>query len=58
MLVVLVELNRRAQEVSDIERLCALYGAKLDWQRILEFFRVFDFEDEAIGLKERFGNVK
>ena len=50
--------DRRAQEVSDIERLCALYGAKLDWQRILEFFRVFDFEDEAIGLKERFGNVK
>ena len=50
--------DRRAQEVSDIERLCALYGAQLDWQRILEFYRVFNIEDEAIGLKKRFCNVK
>jgi len=50
--------DRRAQEVSDIERLCALYGAKLDWQRVLEYYRVFDLEDEAMGLKKRFGNVK
>lgn len=50
--------DRRAQEVSDIERLSGLYGAKLDWQRILEFYRVFDLEDEAMSLKKRFGNVK
>lgn len=50
--------DRRAQEVNDIERLCALYGAQLDWQRILEFYRVFNIEDEAMGLKKRFGNVK
>ena len=50
--------QRRAQEVSDIEKLCALYGTRLDWQRILEFYRVFDIEADALDLKIRFGNVK
>ena len=50
--------ERRAQEVSDIERLAALHGAKLDWQRILEFYRVFDREEEAIDLQRRFGHVE
>ena len=49
--------ERRAQEVNDIERLAARYGAKLDWQRILEYYRVFDLEDEANELKRRFVNV-
>jgi hypothetical protein len=50
--------DRRAQEVSDIERLAALYGKKLDWQRVLEFYRVFDLESEAGDLKKRFGDVE
>ena len=50
--------ERRAQEVNDIERLAARHGAKLDWERISEFYRVFDREDEAKELKRRFGNVE
>ena len=50
--------ERRAQEVSDIERLAALYGATLDWQRIVEFYRVFDLAIEAISLRKRFGDVE
>ena len=50
--------ERRTQEVNDIERLAARYSAKLDWERILEFYRVFDREDEAKDLKRRFGNVE
>jgi hypothetical protein len=30
--------TRRSQEVADIERLATLYGEKLDWDRIEEFY--------------------
>jgi hypothetical protein len=47
--------TRRSQEVADIERLATLYGQKLDWDRIEEFYDLFDLGEEAKALKERFG---
>jgi hypothetical protein len=32
--------ERRAQEQIDIERLMALYGHRLDWNRIQEYYEV------------------
>jgi hypothetical protein len=48
---------RRSQEVADIERLAALYGQKLDWDRITEFYELFGLGEEAKALKERFGRA-
>jgi len=48
--------GRRTQESNDIERLAGLYGPKLDWERIEDFYRLFGLEEEAMRLKERFGN--
>ena len=49
--------DRRPQEVADIEMLMRLYGAKLDWQRIEDFYDIFGIKDEADRLKERFGHA-
>ena len=49
---------RRSQELSDIERLAAQYGAKLDWSRIQEFYDLFGLGEEARKLKERFGHAQ
>ena len=46
--------ERRAQEQNDIERLMVLYGRRLDWNRIEEFYDVFGFAEEAKKLRERF----
>jgi len=46
--------ERKAQEQNDIERLMALYGRKLDWDRIEEFYGVFDSAAEAQKMRERF----
>lgn len=50
--------DRRAQEQNDIERLMSLYRRKLDWDRIEEFYGVFDFAEEAKKLRERFDRVE
>ena len=50
--------GRRTQELNDIERLAGLYGSKLDWERIQDFYRLFGLEEEALRLKERFGNAQ
>jgi Uncharacterised nucleotidyltransferase len=50
--------TRRSQEVADIERLAMYYGHKLDWDRIKEFYDLFGLGEEAVALKERFGNAK
>jgi hypothetical protein len=34
-----------------------LYGQKLDWDRIEEFYDLFGLEEEAKALKERFGHA-
>jgi hypothetical protein len=47
--------DRKSQEVADIEMLMRLYGAKLDWQRIQDFYDIFGLKDEASRLRERFG---
>jgi predicted nucleotidyltransferase len=49
---------RRAQELNDIERLMSVYGTKLDWERIREFYGLFGLEEEAKQLQERFGNAE
>jgi hypothetical protein len=50
--------ERRAQELADIEALMARYGDKLDWERIEEFYRLFDLEQEASALRKRFGHAE
>jgi Uncharacterised nucleotidyltransferase len=47
--------TRRSQEVADIERLAMLYGQRLDWDRIEEFYDLFGLGEEAKALKDRFG---
>ena len=46
--------ERRTQEQRDIERLMVLYGRRLDWARIQEYYEVFGLADEAKKLRERF----
>jgi hypothetical protein len=36
----------------------AVYRRKLDWNRILEFYEVFGFSEEAKKLKERFDRAE
>jgi len=50
--------ERRAQEQSDIERLMAQYGRRLEWERIQEFYEVFGLADEAKKLRERFDRAQ
>ncbi len=46
--------DRRAQEMADIERIMAAYGQRLDWQRVEEFYELFDLVNDAKRLRERF----
>ena len=46
--------DRRPQEMADIERVMAVYGQRLDWQRIEEFYELFDLSDDARRLRRRF----
>ena len=46
--------DRRSQEMADIERVMAVYGQRLDWQRIEEFYELFDLSDDARRLRRRF----
>jgi hypothetical protein len=36
----------------------SLYGRKLDWHRIEEFYGVFDLAEEAKKLRERFDRAE
>lgn len=49
--------DRKPQELADIERLMSLYGSKLDWKRIQEYYDIFDLGEEAKGLRKRFGRA-
>ncbi len=49
---------RRAQESIDIEALMARYGASMDWERIREYYDLFDFGAEAQQLQERFRHAQ
>ena len=46
--------DRRPQGIADIERVMAVYGQRLDWQRIDEFYELFDLSDDARRLRRRF----
>ena len=46
--------ERRAQEQRDIETLMARYRSQLDWERIQEFYDVFELGSDAKRLRERF----
>ena len=48
---------RAAKERNDIETLAQHCGAKLDWDRIEEYFLAFDLQDEAKKLRERFSRA-
>jgi hypothetical protein len=50
--------KRSLQEIADIERLMALYGRKLDWQRIQEFYELFNLGEEAKQLRQRYGHTQ
>ena len=49
--------DRKPQEVSDIEMLMRLYGAKLDWRRIEEFYDIFGLTEDFRRLRERHGHA-
>ncbi len=46
--------SRKASELADIETLLALYGARLDWERIDEYFSIFGFEEMAKELRRKY----
>lgn len=50
--------GRKTKEIADIEAILDLYKDKLDWERIREYFKLFEMEDEFEKLKLRFGNVE
>ncbi len=49
---------RMPQEVADIETLMRLYGSKLDWARIQEYYDIFGVGEEVRRLRERFGRAE
>ena len=55
--VLLTEFDRQPQELADIERLMSLYGSKLDWKRVEEYYDIFGFGEEAQRLRKRFGRA-
>ncbi|MBI4525944.1 MAG: hypothetical protein HY695_19275 [Deltaproteobacteria bacterium] len=52
------DADRKSQEMGDIERLMELYGTRLDWDRIEEFYDIFGLKAEAKRLRKRFGHVE
>ena len=49
---------RRTREVVDIEALASQHGATLDWARILEYYTLFELDEEGRQLKERFTHAQ
>lgn len=50
--------ERKPQDIADIEALMQLYGSKLDWGRVQEFYDIFGIGAEGKTLKGRFARVK
>ncbi len=50
--------SRRAHEQADIEALMSIHGPRLDWDRIQEFYDLFDMGDEARRLRARFDHAQ
>ena len=49
--------DRRTQELADIERLMTPYGERLDWERIQEYYDLFNRGEEARQLRKRYGHA-
>lgn len=49
--------ERAPRERSDIEMLAQHYGAKLDWERIEEYFQVFGLQDGGKNLRDKFAHA-
>lgn len=49
--------SRRAIDLADIESLMALYGARLDWPLIEEYFSIFGMTDLARELQEKYSGA-
>ena len=50
--------SRRGKELVDIQALVERHGPTLDWQRIQEYFDIFEIGEEAGRLRERFGHAE
>jgi hypothetical protein len=46
--------KRQTKELSDIEQLMDVSGARLDWNRLQEFFELFDLGHLAAELRKRY----
>lgn len=49
---------RRAKEQLDIEALMSLHQASLDWNRIQEYYDLFELGEEARRLRAQFGHAQ
>ena len=49
--------DRRSQEHADVERLAAVYGQRLDWERVVEYYELFGLPEEAKQLRGRYGHA-
>ena len=49
---------RKKKEEVDIEALMAHYGTKLDWNRIQEYYDLFELGEEARQLRARFDHAQ
>lgn len=50
--------KRYHRDLADIETLMELYGSRLDWARVQEYFDLFELSEEGRRLKERFGHAQ
>ena len=50
--------NRQGRERVDIEALMSVYRDRLDWNRIQEYYTIFDMEAEAERLRKQFGHAE
>ncbi len=49
--------DRRTQEMADIERLMGFYNERLDWERVQEYYELFNREEEGKQLRKRYGHA-
>ncbi len=50
--------DRRTQEIADIERLMGSYSGRLDWERIQEYYELFNRGEEGKQLRKRYGHAE
>ncbi len=50
--------KRKAKELDDIEQLMELYGHRLHWGRIQEYFDLFELSQEGRELQQRFDHAE